>query len=135
MILLEAIGQYLRTEADETIAIASTRSYWLYAPTNATLPYSTFRLASSRRLANHINGAGAPRESTIELICFAANQSAAWALAEVVKLNLDNYQGLMPSTGTVRVKKCVCTDESDLVSEAAFEAGVFAVSLTFTVTT
>lgn len=135
MTLPESIGQYLRTEAANTIAIVGTKSFWCYETQNVTAPWVTFRLASSQRIAQHLTGAGAPRQSTIEVVCFASTQAAAWALAEAVKADMDTLTGVIPSGGTVNIKRCFSTDESDLVSDAALAAGVFAVSLTFSITT
>lgn len=135
MTLPEAIGQYLRTEATAVIAVVGTKSFWCYETQNVTAPWVTFRLASSQRISLHMNGAGSPRQSTVEAVCFAATQAAAWVVAEAVKTSMDNLTGLIPAAGTVRIKRCVVTDESDLVSEEALARGLFAVALTLTIIT
>lgn len=135
MTLPETIGLYLRTEATNTIAAVSTKSFWPFATQGVAPPFIAFGMSSSQRIATHMNGAGSPRQSTIDLKCYAESQSAAWLVAEAVKTDLDNYQGLMPAAGTVKVKRCVCTDEADVVSAEALESGLFAVQLTFTVVT
>lgn len=135
MTLREALGEYLRDEATATRAIVGTKSFWCYAPQKTTVPYVLFRLASSQPIATHINGAGAPRISTFEVIAHGATQAAAVALAEAVKADTDGLIGVIPSGGTVKVKRCYVSDESDLVSESALADGVFAVGLTLHITT
>jgi len=135
MTLIESIGAYLRTEATTVIAAVSTRTYWPMGKSESVLPYISIRLASSRRIAVGLSGAFQPRESQIEVVCYARTQASAWVLAEAVKTDLDNHIGITPSDGTVKIKHCYCSDESDLISESAFEAGVFAVALTFDIKT
>lgn len=135
MTLPEAIGQYLRTEATNTIAAVGTKSFWCYETQNVTAPWVTFKLASSRRISEHLTGAGAPRISTVEVLCVAANQAAAWVVAEAVKVDTDNLTGIIPTGGAVKIKRCVVTDEADAVSDATLSSGLAAVSLTLTITT
>ncbi len=135
MTLPEAIGQYLRTEATATLAhYGASKLFWCYETQNVTAPFLTFRQSSCRRIAVDIARAGAPRVYEVEIVHFAASQSAAWTGAEAAKSDLDNLTGLIPSTGTVRVKKCIVTDEADLVSEEAAARGLFAVSQTLSIT-
>jgi len=131
MTVMEALGQYLRDEATATRAAVGSRSYWVYAPTNATLPYIQFRLQSSRRMAIATADVHAPEESVIELVCLASSQAAAWAVADAVLTDLDGLAQVIPTGGSVRIKRCYCADKSDLLSEAALEEGIFAVSLSF----
>ena len=131
MTLPQALGEYLRTEADETIALVGTRSFWCYETQSPTKPFVTFRQAGWRPMADALDRANALGECTIEAVCVADSQTAAWAVADAVVLNLNNYNGLMPSTGTIWVNSCRVTDKQDLLSEENFAAGNFAVSLSF----
>lgn len=136
MTIPEAIGLYLRTEGTNTIAaVTAAKVFWPYPTQQVSAPFISLGMAGSKRIAEHMNGAGAPRMSTIEVRCYAASQSAAWVVAEAVSLDLDNIQGLVPSGGTVRLKRCTEVDRADLVSEETVASGVFAVTLTFSVVT
>ena len=135
MTLPEAFGQYLRTEATAMLAhYGASKMFWCYETQSITAPFCTFRQTSCRRIAIDLNRANGPREYEVELIHYATSQSAAWDGAEAAKSDLDNLTGLIPSTGTVRVKKCIVTDEADLVSEEAAARGLFAVSQTLSIT-
>lgn len=125
-----AIVEYLRTATATTAAVAQA-SYWLYAPSKQALPYVCVRQASSQRIAQTLIGAGAPRIYSVDIMCFAASQSAAWAVAEAVKTDLDNYRGV---AGSFTIKRAFVENEEDALSPDMFEAGIFAVSLTFNVT-
>jgi len=136
MTLPEAIGQYLRTEATATLAhYGASKIFWCYETQGVNAPFCTFRQSSCRRIAIDLNRANGPREYEVELIHYATSQSAAWTGAEAAMTDLDNLTGLIPSTGTVRVKKCIVADESDLVSEEAAARGLFAVAQTLRITT
>lgn len=116
------------------MAAVGTRSFWLYATQEVAKPYVVIRLASERTLGLSMDGTAiGPAESTVEVLCIANNQSSAWVVADAVKSDLHNRRGLTPSSGTVNLKRCICTDRSDLVSEENFERGNFGVSLTFTI--
>ena len=132
MTLPEALGAHLRTNATATLAhYGASKVFWCYETQNVTAPFMTFRQVSCRRIAQHINGAGAPREYGVEIIHYAASQSAAWTGAEATKSDLDNVTGTF---STVKFKRCTVTDESDLVSEEAAARGLFAVAQTLTIT-
>lgn len=133
MTLPEALGQHLRTDADATLAhYGASKVFWCYETQNVSAPFLTFRQTSCRRMAQHINGAGQPREYGVEIIHYAASQAAAWTGAEALKTDMDNVTGTF---GTVAFKSCVVTDESDLVSEEAAARGLFAVAQTLTIRT
>lgn len=131
----EAIAKYLRTEATATMTAVGTRTYWPYSTTEPTAPYVIVRLASTSRLVVTLQGAGQPREHSIEITCFARNQSEAWTVADAVRADLDNHTGTTPSTGGITLKHCYCSDESEVIEQGLFEAGIFAVSQTYTVKT
>ena len=132
MTLPEALGAHLRTNATATLAhYGASKVFWCYETQNVTAPFMTFRQVSCRRIAQHINGAGQPREYGVEIIHYAASQSAAWTGAEAAKSDLDNLTGTF---STVKIKRCTVTDESDLVSEEAAARGLFAVAQTLTIT-
>lgn len=131
----EAIAKYLRTEATATMAAVGTRTYWPYSTTEPTDPYVIVRLASTSRLVVTLAGAGQPREHSIEITCFARTQSEAWTVADAVRTDLDNRAGATPSAGGITLKRCYCSDESEVIEAGLFEAGLFAVQQTYTVTT
>lgn len=131
----EAIAKYLRTEGAATMAVVDARTYWPYSTTEPTAPYVIVRLASTSRLAVTLQGAGQPREHSVEITCFARTQSGAWAVADAVRSDLDNHAGATPSTGGIALKRCYCSDESEVIEAGLFEAGLFAVQQTYTVTT
>ena len=129
-----AIAEYLRGAATATYAVASTRTFWPFATSEPTLPYVCVRLVATRRLAVGMNGASAPRDFEVEILCLASKQSAAWTLADAVLTDLDNHTGVTPAGGPLTFRRCYCSNAVDLISEANFEAGVFAVQLIFAVT-
>lgn len=131
----EAIAKYLRADATAVTALVSTRTYWPFATTEPTAPYVTVSLASTRRIAVSMNAALAPREYTVEVRCFGSTMTSAWAVADAVRGVLDNRTGATPATGGVTLKRCYCTDESEVIDDRLFTAGVFAVLQTYTVTT
>lgn len=127
--LASDIAAYLATAAN-TQALTSGRVYWPFATSEPSMPYACVRLVSWRRLAIDMDGARAPRDFEVEVLCFADSQADAWALANAVLTDLDNRTGV---TGGTTIKHCFCATAADVVEEALFARGVSAVALSFAV--
>lgn len=135
MTVPQAVGEFLRSEATATIALVGTRTYWALGPQNVTMPFIVFRQAGSQRIAIHMNGASDPRETIIEILCCAESQSAAWALEQAVLSDMDNFTGLMPSGGDLKIKRCFQSTSSDFISPELAEAGIYSVSTEYRIMT
>lgn len=126
------IAKYLAT-ATATAALTAGRVYWPFAVTEPALPYACVRLVNWRRIAVDMQGARAPRDFEIEVLCFAASQEQAWSLADAVISDLENHTGTTPATGGTTIRHCFCASASDAVEEGLFSRGIWGVVLTFTV--
>lgn len=127
--LASDIAAYLAASATVE-PLTDGRVYWPFATSEPSMPYVCVRLVSWRRLAVDMDGARAPRDFEVEVLCFAESQEDAWALADAVLTDLDNHTG---ATGGTTIKHCFCATAADVVEEALFARGVFAVALSFAV--
>ncbi len=119
MTLETALRAY--TLADVTVtALAGVRMYPAKLPQNPTLPALVYQRIDTRRQHDLDGPDGLPRPR-LQVTAWAANVSAAWELANAVRVRLDGYRG---AWGDVTVGSCLCVGEREIDDPETGRMGV-----------
>lgn len=106
---------YLQSKAAIT-AVVGTRVYPMRSPQGSSnYPCISYQTISSRSTYSH-SGDNQLRFERVQINCFARTAKAAKDLAELVRLSLSGYAGLMGSTA---VQSCFLENERDIAYESA----------------
>jgi len=99
-----------RLKTDTAVkAIVDARIYSLLAPQNAAKPHITYQRVGTDR-DRHLQGPSGLVRGTFQLDCWASTMDAARALADAVRLRLDNFFGTLNNHEVQRIK---LTNEMD----------------------
>ena len=111
MLLEQALYSYLSGVAGLT-ALVSTRIYPLMMPQDVTLPAVTYQRISGPRV--HTMGTDPGLESPrFQLSSWASSYSSVKAVAEQVRLALQDYAGTMGGAGGVVVQRAFLEGDQD----------------------
>lgn len=86
-----AINELLTSDAAIT-AMVGDRVFHMRSKQNATYPNITYQRRGTQR-NRHLRGPSGIARASFQIDCWASTQKAARQLAEVVRLQIDNYSG------------------------------------------
>jgi hypothetical protein len=92
-------------------ALAEDRIYPMTAPQNAATPFITYQRISGPRLRSLL-GASGQANPRIQIDVYGASYASAKAVAEQVRLALDNFRGTVAG---VVIRACSLESDRDLI--------------------
>jgi hypothetical protein len=88
---------------------AGCRSYPVYVPKGATTPLVWFRRSATSR-ERHLDDSAAVPVATFDVAVYADTYLEAKALADAIRLRVDNFAGMADG---VNIQRCYLISESD----------------------